>query len=64
MPGVIEAGSTQTPVVYAIADWQSETEAIIECYVSGRLELSEDAVLKRRSDCLLGAIAENTHTTQ
>ncbi len=57
MPGLIESGSTQTAVVYAILDWQSETEAIIECYASGDIDLGADAFLKRRADCLLGSVA-------
>ena len=57
MPGFLESGSAQTVVVYAIVDWRSETEAIVECYVSGDIDLSAGACLKRRSDCLLGSVA-------
>lgn len=56
MPGFLESGSVQTAVVYAIVDWRSEAEAIVECYVSGDIDLSAGACLKRRADCLLGSV--------
>lgn len=64
-PGAIEWNGIETPIAYQIVRWTSEQKAVVDCYLSNRVDLDQEMLLTRRSSApqkksVLGTIAEAT----